>query len=342
MQFILKEKEHDVFRKKLSRKTKMGSIKTDVVMLIVSLVTTVLGVYCSYFAYLKLGIDSMLNLCSFILGITLAVIGLQRTFDWLGSLIEKLSGMKLPMTDLLPREYDYIKPTINACNIDIDEKGVKVNVHSYMKGLGETKYKLAPATEKFYDLDRVCVIADKSREAFLLVIYMLFENKELESLGLSENAKEVLDAFYLSCKWYDFSCDYKAALEEFRKLLPEGSVVELEDFEPLLVSNSMFVDMRSLVAESSLEGKDMTPEELFGNCLGHVLKESEEVKKDEETDGSVTEMSEKDSTEVVDEEHTEEVTELLEEDSTKVVEDAPIEGIEKEESEEAEKKEENC
>lgn len=338
MQFILKEKERDVFCKKLSRKTKLSSIKVDVTFLIVSMVTTVLGVYCSYFAYLKLGIDSMLNLVTFILGITLAVIGLQRTFDWLGSLIEKLSGVKLPMTDLLPKEYDYIKPTISACNVDIDEKGVRVNVRSYMKGLGETKYKLAPATEKSYDLDRVCVIADKSRESFLFVIYMLFNNEELESLGLPENAKEVLDAFYLSGKWYDFGCDYKTALEEFRKLLPEGSVVELEDFEPLIVSNNMFVDMKSLVEESASVGKG-TSGSLFGDedldgIMETVANESEVAEEVQEATEETQEGSE---------EAEGSVTELLEEDSSKVVEEeTAADDGEKEESEEAEKKEENC
>lgn len=255
MQFTLKEKERDAFRKKLSRKTKLSSIKTDVTLFIISLVISVLGVYCAYFAYLKLGIDSMLNLCTFILGITLAVIGLQRTFDWLGSLIEKLSGLKLPDTRPYIEEYGFLKSNLKSCIIDLTEEGIKLSYSGYTMNLPNGKYVLCPEMEEFVKFKEVFVLADRSKKSFILFTYdIIQEQGDNDKCGLDESVMNRVHSIYVSEDWFLFSDDYRAVVEKFKEVLPEGHFKEFKEFSVSFILNSPYIDMGKLCETFEVAG----------------------------------------------------------------------------------------
>lgn len=255
MQFTLKEKERDAFRKKLSRKTKLSSIKTDVTLFIISLVISVLGVYCAYFAYLKLGIDSMLNLCTFILGITLAVIGLQRTFDWLGSLIEKLSGLKLPDTRPYIEEYGFLKSNLKSCIIDLTEEGIKLSYSGYTMNLPNGKYVLCPEMEEFVKFKEVFVLADRSKKSFILFTYdIIQEQGDNDKCGLNESMMNRVHSIYVSEDWFLFSDDYRAVVEKFKEVLPEGHFKEFKEFSASFILNSPYIDMGKLCETFEVAG----------------------------------------------------------------------------------------
>lgn len=255
MQFTLKEKERDAFRKKLSRKTKLSSIKTDVILFIISLVTTVLGVYCAYFAYLKLGIDSMLNLCTFILGITLAVIGLQRTFDWLGSLIEKLSGLKLPDTKPYIEEHGFLKSNLKSCIIDLAEEGIKITHSGYTMNLPNGKYVLCPEMEEFVKFKEVFVLADRSKKSFILFTYdIIQEQEDNDKCSLDESVMNRVHSIYVSEDWFLFSDDYRAVVEKFKEVLPEGHFKEFKEFSASIILNNSYIDMGKLCETFEVAG----------------------------------------------------------------------------------------
>lgn len=249
MQFILKEKEHDEFRKKLSRKTKLSTIKVDVFMFLVSIVTTVLGVYCAYFAYLKLGIDSMLNLCTFILGITLAVIGLQRTFDWLGSMVEKLSGVKLPVTRNNPEEYDFLEPAKKSCKIDISEDDIKISQSMYSANMSNNKLELTPEIEDFISFNEVIVLADRSKRALILLAYDVNEDyvlSEEKDTSFDKAMKNLSYSFYISDKWFTLSDDYRTVVEKLQNLLPKGHFAEYKELHAETIFCNPYFTFESL------------------------------------------------------------------------------------------------
>ena len=254
MQFTLKEKERDAFRKKLSRKTKLSSIKTDVTLFIISLVTTVLGVYCAYFAYLKLGIDSMLNLCTFILGITLAVIGLQRTFDWLGSLIEKLSGLKLPDTRPYIEEHGFLKSNLKSCIIDLAEEGIKITHSGYTMNLPNGKYVLCPEMEDSVKFKEVFVLADRSKKSFILLTYDIIQEDD-NKCRLDESGMNRVHSIYVSEDWFLFSDDYRTVVEKFKEVLPEGHFKEFKEFSASLILNSPYINMDKLCNTFEVAGE---------------------------------------------------------------------------------------
>lgn len=281
MQFTLKEKERDAFRKKLSRKTKLASIKTDVTLFIISLVTTVLGVYCAYFAYLKLGIDSMLNLCTFILGITLAVIGMQRTFDWLGSLIEKLSGLKLPDTKPYIEEHGFLKSNLKSCIIDLDEEGIKITHSGYTMNLPNGKYVLCPEMEDFVKFKEVFVLADRSKKSFILLTYDIIQ-EDGNKCSLDESGMNHVHSIYVSEDWFLFSDDYRTVVEKFKEVLPEGHFMEFKEFSASLILNSPYIDMDKLCNTFEVAGE--WEEDTSVTSPDSNSNESNEIKEDVKED----------------------------------------------------------
>lgn len=282
MQFTLKEKERDAFRKKLSRKTKLASIKTDVTLFIISLVTTVLGVYCAYFAYLKLGIDSMLNLCTFILGITLAVIGLQRTFDWLGSLIEKLSGLKLPDTKPYIEEHGFLKSNLKSCIIDLAEEGIKITHSGYTMNLPNGKYVLCPEIEDFVKFKEVFVLADRSKKSFILLTYDIIQEQEDNKCSLNESGMNRVHSIYVSEDWFLFSDDYRTVVEKFKEVLPDGHFMEFKEFSASLILNSPYIDMDKLCNTFEVAGE--REEDTSVTSPDSNSNESNEIKEDVKED----------------------------------------------------------
>lgn len=281
MQFTLKEKERDAFRKKLSRKTKLASIKTDVTLFIISLVISVLGVYCAYFAYLKLGIDSMLNLCTFILGITLAVIGLQRTFDWLGSLIEKLSGLKLPDTKPYIEEHGFLKLNLKSCIIDLAEEGVKITHSGYTMNLPNGKHVLCPEMEDFVKFKEVFVLADRSKKSFILLTYDIIQ-EDGNKCSLDESGMNRVHSIYVSEDWFLFSDDYRTVVEKFKEVLPEGHFMEFKEFSASLILNSPYIDMDKLCNTFEVAGE--REEDTSVTSPDSNSNESNEIKEDVKED----------------------------------------------------------
>lgn len=296
MQFTLKEKERDAFRKKLSRKTKLASIKTDVTLFIISLVTTVLGVYCAYFAYLKLGIDSMLNLCTFILGITLAVIGLQRTFDWLGSLIEKLSGLKLPDTKPYIEEHGFLKSNLKSCIIDLAEEGIKITHSGYTMNLPNGKYVLCPEMEEFIKFKEAFVLADRSKKSFILLTYDIIQEQEDNKCSLNESGMNRVHSIYVSEDWFLFSDDYRTVVEKFKEVLPDGHFMEFKEFSASLILNSPYTDMDKLCNTFEVAGE--WEEDTSVTSPDSNSNESNEIKEDVKED-SVESIEDVDNVESV-------------------------------------------
>ncbi len=157
MVLTLKEKEHSELQKKMSKEN--AKISSDIAMFGVSSTVTVIGVYVSYFAYLKLGITSLLNLCVFILGITLSVSGLERVFDSLGSIIEKRTHLYLDASAYDRKAWKCVNPLICSDTISIEEDCVSRT--STYTDVNKSKLPVTPLTYNWEWL-RVCVFPRES------------------------------------------------------------------------------------------------------------------------------------------------------------------------------------
>lgn len=157
MVLTLKEEEHRKLQKKMSKEN--ARISSDIIMVCISAAVTVIGVYVSYFAYLKLGITSLLNLCVFIMGITLAVSGLERVFDSLGSIVEKRTHLYLDSSAYDRRAWKCVNPLICSDSISIEEDCV-TRTTTYTD-VNKNKLPVTPLTYNWEWL-RVCIFPKES------------------------------------------------------------------------------------------------------------------------------------------------------------------------------------
>lgn len=95
-------------------------------MIVLNVVCVCIGVYVSYYMYIRAGIIDPLGLVTFILGITLAVIGFERTFSSLADLIVLFKNRRSGQNNIS----DYMGFTkVNMVNgVGVDTKGFSVNI----------------------------------------------------------------------------------------------------------------------------------------------------------------------------------------------------------------------
>lgn len=137
-------------------------------MIVLNVICVCIGVYVAYYMYIRAGIVDPLGLVAFILGITLAVIGFERTFSSIADLIvvfKKKKESRNNASDFM----GFVK--VNMVNgLGTDTKALTVNILS--EGI-ELKYSSFTDSEYVLPYDYVYkVLINKS----LGSIYLFFMN----------------------------------------------------------------------------------------------------------------------------------------------------------------------
>lgn len=137
-------------------------------MIVLNVICVCIGVYVAYYMYIRAGIVDPLGLVAFILGITLAVIGFERTFSSIADLIvvfKKKKESRNNASDFM----GFVK--VNMVNgLGTDTKALTVNILS--EGI-ELKYSSFTDSEYVLPYDHVYkVLINKS----LGSIYLFFMN----------------------------------------------------------------------------------------------------------------------------------------------------------------------
>lgn len=137
-------------------------------MIVLNVICVCIGVYVAYYMYIRAGIVDPLGLVAFILGITLAVIGFERTFSSIADLIvvfKKKKESSNNASDFM----GFVK--VNMVNgLGTDTKALTVNILS--EGI-ELKYSSFTDSEYVLPYDHVYkVLINKS----LGSIYLFFMN----------------------------------------------------------------------------------------------------------------------------------------------------------------------
>lgn len=137
-------------------------------MIVLNVICVCIGVYVAYYMYIRAGIVDPLGLVAFILGITLAVIGFERTFSSIADLIvvfKKKKESKNNASDFM----GFVK--VNMVNgLGTDTKALTVNI---LSGGIELKYSSFTDSEYVLPYDHVYkVLINKS----LGSIYLFFMN----------------------------------------------------------------------------------------------------------------------------------------------------------------------
>lgn len=202
----LKEKEQHERQKKMSREN--AKINSDVTMLVVSVAVAVIGVYVTYFSYMRLGITTVLNVCLFILGITLSVTGLQRLFESIGSIIEKRTGLFITPIGFDNQEWKCVSPFVSSDEITFEESGIR-RVTTYIKGT-QNRGGLEEGILFEWDCLGACVFEKDS------VVILFSEDMELQYCCLC--LSDTYDGF-----------DFAECVEEIRKHIPEDRVHMMND-----------------------------------------------------------------------------------------------------------------
>lgn len=143
-------------------------IRHELWMILLNIITICIGVYVSYYMYARAGIIDPFGLVTFILGITLSVIGFERVFVSIADLIVLLQNRS-------KHPYYLVStmgvPSVNMVNgLGFDTKGLTVNILS--EGI-ELKYDSFTKCECIIPYERVFkVILNES----LGGIYIFFKN----------------------------------------------------------------------------------------------------------------------------------------------------------------------
>lgn len=155
-------------RQAMLEKAFKPEITHSIWMIVLNVICVCIGVYVAYYMYIRAGIVDPLGLVAFILGITLAVIGFERTFSSIADLIvvfKKKKESKNNASDFM----GFVK--VNMVNgLGTDTKALTVNILS--EGI-ELKYSSFTDSEYVLPYDYVYkVLINKS----LGSIYLFFMN----------------------------------------------------------------------------------------------------------------------------------------------------------------------
>lgn len=155
-------------RQAMLEKAFKPEITHSIWMIVLNVICVCIGVYVAYYMYIRAGIVDPLGLVAFILGITLAVIGFERTFSSIADLIvvfKKKKESRNNASDFM----GFVK--VNMVNgLGTDTKALTVNILS--EGI-ELKYSSFTDSEYVLPYDHVYkVLINKS----LGSIYLFFMN----------------------------------------------------------------------------------------------------------------------------------------------------------------------
>ena len=277
-------------------------------MIVLNVICVCIGVYVAYYMYIRAGIVDPLGLVAFILGITLAVIGFERTFSSIADLIvvfKKKKESKNNASDFM----GFVK--VNMVNgLGTDTKALTVNILS--EGI-ELKYSSFTDSEYVLPYDYVYkVLINKS----LGSIYLFFMNVPSDynfKTGVVNGfpyGGVVLNDLFDGFDWDDVLSKLKYHLESDRFVEVDAT----EEKMNTLVWNNM------LVGAFLQEGIKDESQELVADP---------ESEKEESTEGIEAEIQEEPAEGVVTEEEAKKVIEEI------IREETPEEASKEDEKEES-------
>lgn len=231
MEFKLKEKEQKKLRKKNFKVNK--EFKFQILMLVISVAVLFLGILTSYISYLKLGIDSMLDLVCFIFGVSLSAVGFQRTFEYLGVVIDYCgSGNNLDYSSYdsdLVSDFKRVSPYVKSMKIIFEDNGVTVSSKRFTKYFNSKNLILGNYLEVAEWCDLFVILLPKDNAVVLTGKFPTSKEIEKYSESGEDSCGYMQKAFELCLSDCFEGFDYSKVSEYVKEKISSEKVIVIKD-----------------------------------------------------------------------------------------------------------------